>query len=411
MPMHAPRPSSIIHRIAPRASVAFLLLGVALVLLSLAMTACSKPAPPPAAPEVTVAPVIDQSISDWDEFTGHFEAVQSVEVRPRVTGFVQRVTYSEGATVRQGDPLFVIDPRPYEAEVSRAEAVLEQVRTRQALSHQELDRARRLVSTEAISREELDGRTSGAAEAAANVRAAEAALRTARLNLEWTTIRAPITGRVGRAEITAGNLVQAGGGPPNGSLLTTIVSLDPIFVYFDSDEQVYLKNVTAFTALRSVPGARAAPRPVLIGLANETGFPHEGTLDFVDNQIDRTAGTIRVRAVVRNADHRFAPGLFARVRLAGGQRRSATLVQDQSIGTDQDRKFVLVLKPDSTVEYRAITVGRVVDGLRIVDSGLKAGENVVINGQLRVRPGMKVAAKHGAMLVASSASVPAAVAK
>jgi RND family efflux transporter MFP subunit len=385
--------------VRPRASLVLLLAG-------LLAAACGKPAPATPLPEVTVAPVVDQSISESDEFTGHFEAVQSVEVRPRVTGFVQRVTFSEGATVRQGDPLFVIDPRPYEAEVARAQAVLEQARTRQGLAQQELERAKRLVSTQAISGEELDGRTSGLAEGGATVRAAEAALRSARLNLEWTTVRAPITGRVGRAEITAGNLVQAGSS--TGSPLTRIVSLDPIYVYFDSDEQVYLKNAKAFTALRSVPGARPAPRPVLVGLANEAGFPHAGTLDFVDNQVDRTAGTIRVRAVVPNPSHLFAPGLFARVRLAGGQTRQASLIQDGSVGTDQDRKFVLVLKPDSTVEYRAITVGRVVDGLRIVESGLKPGENVVINGQLRVRPGMKVAAKHSAMLVAATASAPAA---
>jgi RND family efflux transporter MFP subunit len=201
--------------------------------------------------------------------------------------------------------------------------------------------------------------------------------------------------------------VQAGGGAPSGSRLTTIVSLDPIYVYFDSDEQIYLKNAAAFTTLRSVPGARLAPRPVLIGLANETGFPHVGRLDFVDNQVDPAAGTIRVRAVVPNPSHLFAPGLFARVRLAGGTTRQVSLIQDQSVGTDQDRKFVLVLKPDSSVEYRAITVGRLVDGLRIVESGLKAGENVVINGQLRVRPGMRVAAKHATMIVTVAAPAPA----
>ena len=392
--MHAPDPSSTIHRARRGASLLLLVAG-------LFGTACSKPAPAAPPPEVTVASVIDRPVSESDEFTGHFEAVQSVEVRPRVTGFVQRVLFSEGATVRQGDPLFLIDPRPYEAEVARAEAVLDQVRTRHSLAQQELERARRLVSTQAISREELDGRTSGLAEGAAAVRAAEAAVRSARLNLEWTTIRAPITGRVGRAEITAGNLVQAG--PPTGSLLTTIVSLDPIYVYFDSDEQVYLKNATAFTALRSVPGARLTPRPVLIGLANEAGFPHQGTLDFVDNRVDPTAGTIRVRAVVANRSHLFAPGLFARVRLTGGESRNASLVQDQSIGTDQDRKFVLVLKPDSTVEYRPITIGRLIDGLRIVESGLKPGENIVVNGQLRVRPGMKVAAKRTDMILTASA--------
>jgi RND family efflux transporter MFP subunit len=388
------------HPTLPRASLPLLLV------VALLATACSTPAPANPAPEVTVAPVVDRPVSESDEFTGHFEAVQSVEVRPRVTGFIQRVTFSEGATVRQGDPLFEIDPRPYQAEVARAQAVLEQARTRQALAEQELERARLLVSTQAISREELDGRTSGLAEAAGAARAAEASLRTARLNLEWTTVRAPITGRVGRAEITRGNLVQAG--PPAGSLLTTIVSLDPIYVYFDADEQLYLKNAAAFTALRSGTGGRSAPRAVLVGLASESGFPHEGRLDFVDNQVDPTAGTIRVRAVVPNATHLFAPGLFARVRLASGEARQASLVQDQSIGTDQDRKYVLVLKPDSTVEYRAITVGRVVDGLRVVESGLKAGENVVINGQLRVRPGMKVAAKHAAMVVAASASAAAA---
>jgi multidrug efflux system membrane fusion protein len=388
------------HFTPSRASVVF-------ALVALLGVACASPVPPPPAPEVTVAPVVHQSISESDEFTGHFEAVQSVEVRPRVTGFIQSVIFSEGATVRQGDPLFEIDPRPYEADLARAAAGLEQARTRESLARQETERAKQLVSTQAISREELDGRTSGLAEAAAAVRSAEASLRTARLNIEWSTVRAPISGRVGRAEITRGNLVQAG--PPSGSLLTTIVSLDPIFVYFDTDEQLYLKNAAAFTALRSVPNAKLAARSVLIGLANESGFPHEGRLDFVDNQVDRTAGTIRVRAVVPNASHLFAPGLFARVQLAGGVARNALLIQDRSVSTDQDRKFVLVLKPDSTVEYRAITVGRVVDGLRIVESGLKAGENVVINGQLRVRPGMRVAATHSTMLVATSPAATPAV--
>jgi RND family efflux transporter MFP subunit len=297
------------------------------------------------------------------------------------------VSFPEGATVRQGDVLLTIDPRPYEAEVARAEAVLEQAKTHEQLAQQELERAKRLTTTQAISGEELDARTSGLAESAAAVRGASAALTNARLNLEWSTVRAPISGRVGRAEITAGNLVQAG--PPSPSLLTTIVSLDPIYVYFDSDEQAYLKYAG---------GRGTGARTVQIGLANETGFPHEATLDFVDNQVDRSAGTIRVRAVLPNPGHLFTPGLFARVRLAGGERRQATIVQDQAIGTDQDRKFVLVLKPDSTVEYRAITLGRVVDGLRIVQTGLKPGESVVINGLLRVRPGMKVSAKAGTML-------------
>lgn len=353
--------------------------------------ACSQPKPIMPAPEVTVAAAIDRAVTDWDEFTGHFEAVQSVEVRPRVSGFIQHVSFPEGANVQRGDVLLTIDPRPYQAEVARAEAVLEQVKTRAQLAQQELERAKRLVATQAISREELDARTSGVAEGAASVRAAEAALENARLNLEWTTVRAPISGRVGRAEITEGNLVQSG--PPSPSLLTTIVSLDPIYVYFDSDEQAYLKYVAASRS-RSGSGALS----VQIGLANETGYPHEAKVDFVDNRVDQSAGTIRVRAVLANPNRLFAPGLFARVRLAGGQPHDVTMVQDQAIGTDQDRKFVLVLKPDSTVEYRPITIGRLIDGLRVVETGIKPGDRVVINGLLRVRPGMKVSAKTGNML-------------
>jgi RND family efflux transporter MFP subunit len=364
-------------------------------------TACSQPKPVMPAPEVTVAPAIDRDVTDWDEFTGHFEAVQSVDVRPRVSGFIQHVSFPEGSIVKQGDVLVTIDARPYEAEVARATAVLEQAKTHAQLAQQELERASRLVSTQAISREELDARTSSVAESAAGVRGAEAALRNAQLNLDWTTVRAPISGRVGRAEITEGNLVQTGATGP--SLLTTIVSLDPIYVYFDTDEQAYLKYVgTSGTR-------RGESRTVQIGLANETGFSHEGTLDFVDNQIDRRAGTIRVRAVLRNPNREFTPGLFARVRLAGGDRHAVTMVQDQAIGTDQDRKFVLVLKPDSTLEYRPISVGRVVDGLRVVQAGLKPGDNVVINGLLRVRPGMKVTAKTGTMLALVPGSTPARV--
>jgi RND family efflux transporter MFP subunit len=361
----------------------------ALALATSFSNACSKPQPAAQTPEVTVAPAIDRDVADWDEFTGHFEAVQSVDVRPRVSGFIQRVAFPEGSLVQQGDVLLTIDPRPYETEVARAAATLEQAKTHEQLARQELERAGRLVSTQAISREELDARTSGVAESAAAVRGAEAALRNAQLNLDWTTVRAPISGRVGRAEITAGNLVQSGA--PTPSLLTTIVSLDPIYVYFDTDERAYLKYVGAGSS-------RGGARTVQIGLANETGFTHEGTLDFVDNHLDRSAGTVRLRAVLRNPNREFAPGLFARVRLAGAERRSVTMVQDQAIGTDQDRKFVLVLKPDSTLEYRAISVGRVVDGLRVVQTGLKPGDNIVINGLLRVRPGMKVTAKNGTML-------------
>jgi RND family efflux transporter MFP subunit len=350
------------------------------------------------APQVTVAPAIERVVADWDEFTGHFEAVNSVDVRPRVGGFLQRVGFVEGSNVHQGDVLFVIDQRPYEAEVARLEAVLAQARTRNQLAGMEVERAQKLVNTQAISREELDARTSGAAEGVAAIRAAEAALSVARLNLEWTVVRAPISGRVSRAEITAGNLVQAGA--PTPTLLTTIVSVDPIYVYFDTDEQAYLK----YMAAAGSPNGRQ----VQIGLANETGFPHEARLNFVDNRVDGTNGTVRARAVLPNPSRLFTPGLFARVRLLGGARHPATLVQDQAIGTDQDRKFVLVLKSDNTVEYRPVVTGRAVEGLRAVQSGLKPGERVVINGLMRVRPGMKVAATNASMVAESAAPAPAA---
>jgi multidrug efflux system membrane fusion protein len=365
----------------------------------LAASGCSKSAPPTQAPQVTVAPAVERVVSDWDEFTGHFEAVNSVEVRPRVGGFLQRVGFTEGAIVHQGDVLFVIDQRPYEAEVARAEALLAQAGTRNQLAGMEVERAQKLVNTQAISREELDARTSGRAEGDAGVKGGEAAVRVARLNLEWTVVRAPITGRVGRAEITPGNVVQAG--PPAASLLTTIVSIDPIYVYFDTDEQAYLKYMSA-----QATGPKG--RQVLVGLANETGFPHDGRLNFVDNRVDGTSGTIRARALLSNPNGLFTPGLFARVRLIGNDRHPATLVEDQAIGTDQDRKFVLVLKSDNTVEYRPVVTGRVVDGLRTVESGLKPGERVVINGLMRVRPGMKVAATNAAMVAESAAPAPAA---
>jgi len=363
-------------------------LGVAIAVGSLVAAACSKPVPPQPPAQVTVAPVIGRQVTDWDEFTGHFESVDAVEIRPRVSGFVQRVAFTEGALVRRGDPLFYIDARPYQADVSRAEAELARARTRSELAQGEQARAERLVATQAISREELDARSSSRAEGDASVKSAEAALTTARLNLEWTVVRAPIDGRVGRAAVTPGNLVQAG--PPSATLLTTVVSLDPIYVYFDTDEQAYLKYVTA---MRN----RSAKLPVHVGLASESGFPHEGKLDFVDNQLDAGAGTIHVRALLSNPSQLFVPGLFARVRLVGKEQRAVTLIQDQAVGTDQDRKFVLVLKPDSSVEYRPVTLGRLVDGLRVVNTGLAPGENVVVNGLMRVRPGMKVLAKQTTM--------------
>ena len=355
------------------------------------LSGCEKAQSAPPPPQVTVAPAITRVVADENEYTGHFEAVNTVEVRPRVSGFVERVAFREGAIVHRGDVLYTIDPRPYEAEMSRADAALEQARTRKQLADMELERAQRLVATQAISREELDARTSERAESDAAIRAAEAAVSLAKLNLEWTEVRAPITGRVSRTEVTTGNLVQAGA--PASTLLTTIVSLDPIYVYFDGDEQAYLKFMQAGAS----PGQRPIGVPVYVGLTSETGFPHEGTLDFIDNRVDQAAGTIRVRARVPNPTLLFTPGLFARVRLIDGDRHAVTLIQDRAVGTDQDRKFVLVLDKNSTLAYRPITLGRLVDGLRAVESGLAPGERVVVNGLMRVRPGMKVVAQTDSM--------------
>jgi len=364
---------------------------LALAGLSLAALTVSGGKEPPAAPPlqaVTVAAVPEREITEWDEFTGRLEAVDQVEIRARVSGYIKRVTFDEGKEVRKGEVLFEIDPRPYEADLARAEAELERARSAASLARSEVQRASNLVDVQAISREEFDSRTSAEAQGGATVRAAEAAVQTARLNLEWTRVRSPIAGRVSNALVTAGNLVQAG--PPAGEVLTTVVSVDSMYLYFDSDEQTYLRYAGR---ARTSGGTnwRTARLPVYLGLANETGFPHEGRLDFVDNQVDPRSGTIRTRAVFSNRSRALTPGLFARVKLVGTQKTSATLVRDAAIGTDQDRKFVLVVGAGDTLAYRPIAPGRLSDGLRIVSSGLKPGERIVVNGLMRVRPGMKVA--------------------
>jgi multidrug efflux system membrane fusion protein len=363
--------------------------------LSLLLVGCGAQAPsPPPAPEVTVAPVLQRDIREWDELTGRLEAVDSVEIRPRVSGPINRVTFAEGKEVAQGEVLFEIDPRPYEADLARAEAELARARTGAELAAREVARAKRLVEVQAISREEFDSRTSASAQGEALVRGAEAAVTNARLNLEWCQVRSPIAGRVGKAEVTAGNLVQAG--PPAATLLTTVVSLDPIYVSFESDELTYLKYA-ALSRSRAGGGSRDGRDPILLGLANEAGYPHEGFVDFVDNQLNPKTGTIRVRAVLSNRERLFTPGLFARIKLVGSDVYRATLILDRAIGTDQDKRFVLVLEPDSTVAYRAVELGRVIDGLRIVKAGLQPGERIVIDGMQHVRPGMKVAAKEASM--------------
>jgi RND family efflux transporter MFP subunit len=347
------------------------------------------PAPPPP-PEVTVAKVRAEDMAEWDEYQGEFEAVDAVEIRPRVSGYLDRVAFTEGKEVRKGDVLFEIDPQPYQATMDQRQADLTRARARQSLTERDAERGERLAAVKAISQEEMDTRLTLVSEARAAVAAAEAAVRAAELDLGYTKVRSPVDGRASRAEVTEGNLVT--GGPAGSTLLTTVVSLDPIYVYFEGDESAYLRY--AHLAQRGErPSSRTAANPVQIGLSDEDGFPHKGRMDFVDNRLDQATGTIRARAVVANRDRLFTPGMFARVRLIGTGMRRVTVIPEAAVSTDQDRKFVFVLNPDSTVAYRNVTLGRQVEGeRRIIQEGLKQGEWIVVNGFARIRPGIKVKA-------------------
>jgi RND family efflux transporter MFP subunit len=359
----------------------------ALVLLA----GCGKPgggaqsAPPP--PQVSVAQVLEKRVKDWDEFTGRLQAVESVEIRPRVSGYIDRVAFTEGSLVKSGDLLFVIDPRPYKADYDRAAADVKRYKTALELARIELVRVQRLKDSGAVSEEELDERKSTVAQAESNVAGSEAALEAASLNLNFTRVTSPIAGRVSRAEVTRGNLVT--GGSNGGTLLSSVVSMDPIYLYFDADEQSYLRYAQMARSDER-PNSRDSRKPVQVGLADEEGFPHAGTVDFVDNQLNPQTGTIRARAVLQNKEGRFAPGLFARVQLLGSGEYSAILIEDRAVNTDQSQKYVLLLGANDQIEYRKVTLGRVIDGLRIVREGLKPGEVIVVNGAQRVHPGVKV---------------------
>jgi len=358
--------------------------GFAFTLAACTRTAAQQAAPPP--PDVTVAQVIDRPVTEWDEFTGRLEAVDTVSVRPRVSGYTSSLHFTEGALVRRGQLLFQIDPRPFQAEVDRLRAELARAKATVQRADSELRRAERLQAENAMSREEHDRRASVAQESSAQVAAVEAALRAAELNLEFTQVTAPISGRVGRAVVTEGNLVSSG--PGEATLLTTVVSIDPIYAYFNADEQIFLRYAQA--SRRARRGAHDASWPIRMALATDEGFPREGRMDFLDNQLDPQAGTIRARAVFPNKDGALVPGLFVRLQLAGGGSYRGLLVQDRAVGTDLGKKFVFVVGADQTVEYRTVTLGPLVDGLRVVQSGLQPGDRVVINGLQRVRPGVKV---------------------
>jgi len=334
-----------------------------------------------------VAPVIEKRVKDWDEFTGRLQAVETVEIRPRVTGYIDKVAFTEGSLVKRGALLFVIDPRPYQAEYDHAAADVKRFKTALDLGRIELVRVQRLRDSGAVSEEELDERKSTVAQAEANVAGAEAALEAASLNLNFTRVTSPIDGRVSRAEVTRGNLVT--GGSNGGTLLSSVVSMDPIYLYFDADEQSYLRY-TQMAHDGKQPSSRDAGSPVQVGLANEEGFPHSGTVDFIDNQLNPQTGTIRARAVLQNKDGQFTPGLFARVQLLASGEYSAILIEDRAVNTDQNQKYVLLLGANNQIEYRKVTLGRVIDGLRVVREGLKPGDVIVVNGAQRVHPGVTV---------------------
>ena len=372
---------------------------------AIALSACADShakaaAAAPPAPEVSVAEVVARDVTQWDEFTGRVEAVESVDVRPRVSGYIDQVNFAEGKEVHKGDVLFVIDQRPYRAELASAEALLARAKSEAELTKSQVARAERLLESHAISKEEYDQRVAASTQANANVRGADAALTTAKLNLEWTEVRSPIDGRAGRALITQGNLVNT---QPNATLLTTVVSLDPVYVYFQGDEQTYLRyNQMARDGSR--PSSRDARNPVQVGLANEDGFPHQGYMDFVDNQVDAATGTIRARAVLDNHDRVFTPGLFARVKLLGSNKYSALLIDEKAVLTDQDRKYVYVLGADDKAERRDVKIGRTDGGLVVVSDGLKPGDRVIVNGVQKVFfPGMQVKPQ----VVAMNKTIPA----
>lgn len=370
------------------------LLGM--VLLITQLSGCDKgvaqnAAPPP--PEVSAAPVLIKPVSQWDNFNGRVEAVQSVQLRPRVSGYIDAVNYREGDEVRKGQVLFTIDDRSYRAALEQAKAELARARSQASLARSESGRSEKLIGTQAISREAWEQRRSAASQAQADVLAAEAAVDMAQLNLDFTRVTAPIDGRASRAMITAGNLVTAG---DSASVLTTLVSQQQMYVYFDVDENTFL-NYQAMAR----QGQQRHALPVEIALVGEQGFPHQGKIDFLDNQLTASTGTIRMRALLDNQQRQFTPGLFARVRLPGSAQFEAVLIDDKAVLTDQDRKYVYVVDGEGKAQRRDIQPGAMVDGLRIVKSGLQSGDKVIIAGLQKVfMPGMPVSAQPVAMRAA-----------
>lgn len=362
-------------------------LGIGLIgggVFSYHSQAISAPAAamPPTA--VTVAPVVEKSVIEWDDFSGRVEAVEYVEIRPRVSGTIDAIHFKEGQLVKKGDRLFTIDPRPFQAEVARTDAQKAAAAATVELAKTELERTRRLMDEHAVAQRELDERNNTYLNANAQLKAAEAALMTAQLNLQYTAINAPVSGRVSRAEITVGNLVGVGLNTP---ALTSLVSVSPVYVNFEIDEQTYSR----YLAHGAAGNSNVEQIPVSIGLTSEEGYPHQGHIKSFDNRLDTTSGTIRVRAIFDNQDNSLTPGMYARVRTGGGGKKPTLLIDDKAVGTDQDKKFVMVVGADHKATYRVIVLGPMVDGMRIVRSGLEKGEQIIVDGLQRVRPNDVVA--------------------
>jgi membrane fusion protein, multidrug efflux system len=388
-------------------SMKFKLLVLAATVAILA-AGCHKPdspasaAPPPPA-QVTVGQPVAKEVVEWDEYQGWVEAVDTVAVRARVGGYLDSIHFKDGAEVQKGDLLFVIDPRPYQAELDRAQADLLQAQTRFELASNDMARAERLLKAKAISEEEADSRAKAVRTAGAAIQSALASVEVARLNTNYTYVKAPISGRIGRKMISEGNLVN--GTMAESTSLATIVAQDPIYCRFDADERSILKYQQLARQGRheSFGGGKW---PCEIELANETGFPHKGVLDFVDNQVDPNTGTMRVRGAFANPDRVLQPGFFARVRVPGSAPYQALLIPDQAVGSDQDRKFVLVVDAQDKARFTPVTLGPMIDGLRVIREGLQAGDWVVVNGLMSVRPDDKVNPVH-----AGSGSSPSALSR
>jgi RND family efflux transporter MFP subunit len=359
----------------------------------------SRPAPPP--PGVTVANPLQKEITDWNEYTGRLTAVESVEVRPRVSGHIASIHFVEGQEVKEGALLFVIDKRPFEAEVNRAKARLSQAKAAQSLANANLERAKKLASTQVISKEEADVRVSEAMQADADVEQAIAQLDSANLQLGFTDVRSPITGIASRHLVTRGNVVQGGSG--EGTLLTTVVPHDPIYVYFEADEAAVISAIRRYFQGTQPGRGERASRPVEMQLSDEKNFPHKGEIDFVDNQLDPGSNTMEMRGRFENPDRFFTPGMFARVRVPSGGPQEALLVPEEAIVSDLTARFLWVLKPDGTVERRPVELGGRHGPLRVVRSGVAAQDKVVIKGIQTLRPDTKVTPHEGSIADPSGA--------